>query len=109
VENEKSKEIEDWMKAVAEHRIPKKKLILDRETKRLVAVEATDPRADRGLSSNSCWMTKKMTFLLPAASHIGEIGRNDNPEPWSHLEFQSLCQASYFSVASKLLPRRELC
>jgi len=41
-----AKEIEEWMKAVAERRHPKKMLIFDKETKRLIAVDPVDPRID---------------------------------------------------------------
>lgn len=43
------KEIEDWMTAVAQRRQPKKTLIFDKETKRLVAVDPVDPRIDRSI------------------------------------------------------------
>lgn len=42
-------EIQSWMEEVAQRRNPRKKLIFDRKTKRLIAVLPTDPRADQSL------------------------------------------------------------
>ena len=43
------KEIQEWMEDVAKRQQPKKKLIFDKKTRRLVAVSASDPRADENL------------------------------------------------------------
>ncbi|MDM8542785.1 hypothetical protein QUF90_17050 [Desulfococcaceae bacterium HSG9] len=42
-------ELQKWMEEVAERKKPRKKLIFDKKTKRLIAVSATDLRADRSL------------------------------------------------------------
>jgi hypothetical protein len=48
--NSNAKHIQGWMEEVAERGQPKKRLILDKESKTLKLVKPTDPRADRALT-----------------------------------------------------------
>lgn len=42
-------EIKKWMEDIAKQNQPKKKLIFDKVTKKLIAVPLTDPKADQNL------------------------------------------------------------
>lgn len=42
-------DIKKWMEDTARNITPKKKLVFDRTTKKLVAVPVSDPRADQNL------------------------------------------------------------
>lgn len=42
-------EVQRWMEEVAQKRQPRKKLIFDKKTKRLIAVSSNDPRADESM------------------------------------------------------------
>ena len=46
-------EIQKWMEEVAQKKKPKKKLVFDKKTKRLIAVYPGDPRADQNLEFTS--------------------------------------------------------
>ena len=45
-------DIQRWMEDVAKRERPKKKLIFNKQTKRIEAVSETDPRADESLNFN---------------------------------------------------------
>lgn len=48
-EDPKGKEIQNWMDEIAKNQNPKKKLIFDKKTKKLILVSPTDPKADENL------------------------------------------------------------
>ena len=43
------REIQQWMEDIAKRREPQKRLIFDKESKRLVAIPVDDPRYDQAL------------------------------------------------------------
>jgi hypothetical protein len=43
-------DIQQWMEEVAKRQQPRKKLIFNKQTKRIEAVPETDPRADKSLN-----------------------------------------------------------
>jgi carbonic anhydrase len=43
-------DIQQWMEEVAKRQQPRKKLIFNKQTKKIEAVTDTDPRADRNLN-----------------------------------------------------------
>jgi hypothetical protein len=45
-------DIQKWMEDVAKRQQPRKKLIFNKQTKRIEAVPETDPRADESLNFN---------------------------------------------------------
>lgn len=45
-------DIQRWMEDVAKRQQPRKKLIFNKQTKRIEAVPETDPRADKSLNFN---------------------------------------------------------
>jgi hypothetical protein len=47
--SQNSQDIQKWMEDIANNKQPKKKLIFDKKTKRLIPVNPTDPRADNSL------------------------------------------------------------
>ena len=44
------RDIQQWMEEVAKRQQPRKKLIFNKQTKRIEAVPEADPRADRSLN-----------------------------------------------------------
>ena len=46
-------DIQKWMEEIAQKKEPKKKLVFDKKTKRLIAVYSSDPRADKNLEFTS--------------------------------------------------------
>ena len=51
--NKNEQDIREWMENVAKNKKPKKKLIFDKKTKRLIAVYPNDPRADDNIEFSS--------------------------------------------------------
>lgn len=47
--DQKQKDIQQWITDIANNKIPRKKLIFDKKTKKLVPVSPEDPRADDNL------------------------------------------------------------
>lgn len=56
-------DIQRWMEDVAKRQQPKKKLIFNKQTKRIEAVSETDPRADENLNFNP---EEAKRFSVPA-------------------------------------------